>query len=70
MKNFILPLIPALLSFGPFFMAFAAQDPSPSSWLRPVTGYVGAAALGLGLVFLFWRQQRLERELDRLQQEQ
>ncbi|MEM6793076.1 MAG: hypothetical protein AAF725_03800 [Acidobacteriota bacterium] len=69
MNKLVLSFIPALLAFGPFFIALAAQDASPSSWLSPVAGYAGAAGLGLGLVYLFTRQQRLEKEIVRLQQQ-
>jgi hypothetical protein len=62
-NKWLLPLAPALITFGPLFIAMGVQGPFH------LTSVYGALATGLGSAILFIKIQFLERKIETLRQQ-
>lgn len=62
--RFLIPLLPALLSFGPLFIAIGS---TPETVVPALSGYGGSLALGVGLMVLLTITVRQERRIHALE---
>ena len=65
MNRWFWALVPALITFGPFFIALSDND----SFVLRIGGYLGAIGLGFGLAFMFRAMRLQQDEIDALKTE-
>lgn len=62
--NILIPLLPALICFGPIFMVIGLEGSSPS--YEHIVSFTGALMLAVGVCILIMKMVLLEKEVSQL----